>query len=203
MGDTERSIGEPNRASAGCARPGCFPRAPRGELTECGAELESAVLAELCDAYYAHLVRVAALLTGDADVAQAVAVDSMIALVRAARAAPADSDALQFLYRQVVVRSRRARRYHRLSGGERHGHGAKEDPGGPAEQRATSGFASLPMVHALRSLRRNGREAVVLTIYLDLSEQQAAAIARVSQPALHHHLVGAMRELDAYLPPQR
>ena len=56
------------------------------------------------------------------------------------------------------------------------------------------------MVLALRSLSAAQREAVVLTVYLDLTHEQAAAAMRVSQAALRRHLAAASTALHAALP---
>ena len=50
--------------------------------------------------------------------------------------------------------------------------------------RDATDFAGLPVVTALRELPARAREALVLTYYLDLPEQQAAALAGVSLAAL-------------------
>jgi DNA-directed RNA polymerase specialized sigma24 family protein len=54
-------------------------------------------------------------------------------------------------------------------------------------------------VLALRALRSSQREAVVLTLYLDLSEEEAAAITGASQAALRRALASAVRTLRAEL----
>jgi RNA polymerase sigma-70 factor (ECF subfamily) len=56
------------------------------------------------------------------------------------------------------------------------------------------------VVLALCSLPAGQREAVVLTFYLDLSHEQAAAAMRVSRTALSRYLTAAGTALRAALP---
>jgi DNA-directed RNA polymerase specialized sigma24 family protein len=142
-------------------------------------------LAQLMQAHYRMLVRLAALLTGDAAMAEAVAAESYAAARRLTRPWPDGAAALRALQREVLLRSRRAR------------HSNSIDAGYAAD---TGGFASLPVVTALRDLPARAREALVLTYYLDLPEQQAAAVAGVSAAALRRHLATAFRALPADLP---
>jgi DNA-directed RNA polymerase specialized sigma24 family protein len=53
---------------------------------------------------------------------------------------------------------------------------------------------------ALAALPPAQREAVVLTLYLNLTEEQAAAVMRVSQAALRRHLAAAKSALRPVLP---
>ena len=151
-------------------------------------------------ASYLLLVRLAALLTGDARVAEAIAAASCGAVLRGdglqAAGLPSDGgDALHRLQRETILRSRRAARQRPAQG--RHSFGteprAAPDPG-------ATDFASLPVVALLRGLPARAREALVLTYYLDLTEQQAAALAGVSQPTLRRHLASALRALPVELP---
>lgn len=135
------------------------------------------VVCQLHEAYYRQLVRLAALLTGDPDAAEEIAA--------AALAAPPPSLALasesvaRYLHRQVLVRCRRIR---------------------PRQCGGQPGFAQLPVVRALQLLPLHGREAVVLTHYLELTCQQAAVVAGVSQAVLRKRLGRAMEMLQDCLP---
>ncbi len=131
---------------------------------------------QLHEAYYRQLVRLAALLTGDQDAAEEVATAALAALPPSL--ALASDSVARFLQRQVLVRCRRARPRH---------------SGGP-------GFAQLPVVRALQELPLHGREAVVLTHYLELTCQQAAVVAGVRQAVLHKRLGRAMQVLQDRLP---
>ena len=157
----------------------------------------------LRDSYYRPLVRLAALLTGDADTAEAVACAALAALPPGS---PPSEELLRSLQRRVLVRSRRIR-IPAGSGGTGRARGRAQPPVEPcARGTATPGrssaaeFARLPVVHALQELPRRGREAVVLTHYLDLSEQQAALVAGVTPAVLRRLLSQAMRELNDRFP---
>jgi DNA-directed RNA polymerase specialized sigma24 family protein len=139
----------------------------------------------LCERYYPSLLQLAALLTGDAGVAEAVVADALAAIPPSAALGWEADDCLRYLQRLVLVRCRRAARYRRQS--VRRG------------QQAASEFARLPVVMALLGLPRSAREAVVLTHYLDLPAAQAAAIAGVSEALLTANLATAMLALDDHL----
>jgi DNA-directed RNA polymerase specialized sigma24 family protein len=147
----------------------------------------------LRDTYYRPLVRLAALLTGDPDMAETVAREALGALrPRSPFGREPSSDALRYLQQQVLLRSRRNRSSaSRLTSARRPGHDAQ-----PLTPTDAADFASLPVVRALQDLPRRGREVVVLTHYLDLSEHQAARVAGVTPAALRRILSQAMRTLD-------
>lgn len=161
----------------------------------------------LRETYYRPLVRLAALLTGDADAAEAVACDALTALRTRSPFAPEPSpDALRYLQQQVLVRSRHNRRSGTARTAAREARRGAQ-PAGPAGSGlpgptgpSAADFARLPVVRALQGLPPRGREAVVLTHYLDLSEQQAALVAGVTPAALRRLLSQAMRTLDRRLP---
>jgi DNA-directed RNA polymerase specialized sigma24 family protein len=139
----------------------------------------------LYDKYYRSLLQFAALLTGDAGLAEFVVADVLAAAPPAVVGWSAD-DCLRYLQRLVLIRCRRgAGRYRRQSVSR----GAHE----------ASDFARLPVVMALLGLPRSAREAVVLTHYLDLPPAQAAAIAGVSETLLTANLATAMLALDDHL----
>jgi DNA-directed RNA polymerase specialized sigma24 family protein len=131
---------------------------------------------QLHEAYYRQLVRLAALLTGDQHAAEEVATAALAALPPSL--ALASDNVARFLQRQVLVRCRRTR----------------------PRQSDAPGFAQLPVVRALQELPLHGREAVVLTHYLELTGQQAAVVAGVSQAVLHKRLGRAMQVLQERLP---
>jgi DNA-directed RNA polymerase specialized sigma24 family protein len=128
-------------------------------------------------------------------VAETVAAASCSAALRAASLGLDGGDALRRLQREIVVRSRRAAR----QVGVGRAHGAHRRTASDPDADPT-GFASLPVVTALRALPASAREALVLTYYLDLPEQQAAAMAGISLPALRRNLAAALRALPADLP---
>jgi DNA-directed RNA polymerase specialized sigma24 family protein len=151
----------------------------------------------LRDTYYRPLVRLAALLTGNADVAEVVACDALATLRSRSPLGPEPSpDQVRYLQRQVIVRSRRTpssaagrTRTRRPTRGAQ-----------PPELSSATDFARLPVVRALQDLPRRDREAVVLTHYLDLSEQQAALAAGVTLAVFRAHLDQAMHTLHDRLP---
>ncbi len=154
-------------------------------------------MARLYDVHYRSLVRLAALLTGDAVIAETIAAESLVALHESSVIVQGAQPTLHYLRRQVLIRSRQAMR--RKPGLDRPP-GASL-PGGPSGTvgPVATGFSSSPLVCALRALRHGEREAVVLTLYLDLSDQDAAALAGLSQAVLRHNLATAKRKLHAHL----
>ena len=154
-----------------------------GDIGGIGSQPDSTFGWPLSQACYRLLVRLAALLTGDAQLAEAIAAAACRAVLRAG-SRPANDDALRRLQREIVTQSRQAMR-------QRHAQGR---PSYPADATAMA-FASLPVVRALRDLPARAREALVLTYYLDLPEQQAAAVAGVSLAALRRSLAVAFRAL--------
>jgi len=168
-----------------------------GDTSERNGPPDCPDLTELLQTHYRMLVRLAALLTGDAALAEAVAADSCCAARGPTRPWPDGAAALSRLQREVVLRSRRARRPQVVPG--RHRPASAPPPDAAAPPPDAADFASLPVVRALRDLPGRAREALVLTYYLDLPEQQAAAIAGVSLAALRRSLAVAFRALPADL----
>lgn len=140
------------------------------------------------EAYYRSLVQLAALLTGDAGAAEAAVADALAAAPRSAPAELGSDDFLRYLQRRVIVQCRRSRRSRSPAR-----YVAGTDLAGTV--RNGSDFDRLPVVRALRGLPPRGREAIVLTHYLDLPPAQAAAIAGVSEAVLRANLTSAMQGL--------
>lgn len=172
---------------------------------------ECAVLA-LHETYYRSLVRLAALLTGDAEVAEAAVCDALaVRWLRLAPAAAQDDETLRHLQQQVLIRCRRSRWQHRQPRRDQRTPPRYQGTGcGPSAARqqdrpAAGGhdFAHLPVVRALQELPVAQREAVVLTHYLDLTEQQAAAIVGIPVPLLRQRLNAGLRTLAELLPAPR
>jgi DNA-directed RNA polymerase specialized sigma24 family protein len=113
MGYTGSADGAPAQpAGAEPARPGSRP-VRRSFRNRAGAQPGGTALPPLESLYQAHytsLVRLAALLTGDAILAESVAADSMAALLSGSFGSRPPEPHLFWLHRQVVVRSRRAAR---------------------------------------------------------------------------------------------
>jgi DNA-directed RNA polymerase specialized sigma24 family protein len=179
MGGTDKP-GEHRGHSSHNGRGGHNGRNGRG-----AAHLADGARGAFYEQYYRSLLQLAALLTGDAGLAEFVVADVLTAAPLAAVGWRAD-DCLRYLQRHVLIRCRRsAGRYRRQSAG------SGEHP--------ASDFARLPVVMALLGLTRSAREAVVLTHYLDLPAAQAAAIAGVSETLLTENLATAMLALDDHL----
>jgi DNA-directed RNA polymerase specialized sigma24 family protein len=191
MGGTENSSGrtgltpdraEPRRGSPGGTNGG----APRGSAEPAARQALTCAYA----AYYTSLLRLAALLTGDVAVAESVTADAFAALYRAPAGARTGDRTLLLLRRQVVARSRHAaRRHHR---GQHHG--GQRDRSAAARE-----FERTPVVVALGALLTAEREAAVLTLYLHLTERQAAAITQTSRAVVRRRLAAAMPRLRAGL----
>ena len=196
MGDTGKPNGEPGLTPESSPRTRWRKRGQAG-ATESSAEQDGcAALADLYRTHYRSLIRLAALLTGDTSTAEAVVVDSFVALDRTRRGLRTPGDALPYLRRQVVARSRPAAR-HRPAGGDQSRVVARM-PGYP-DPAQTPSFERSAVVQALAALPPAQREAVVLTHYLDLTDEQAAAAMRVSQAAVRRHLGAAKTALHAVL----
>jgi DNA-directed RNA polymerase specialized sigma24 family protein len=204
MNDTQRSSGSDRRSPNGVApwhrsRKDALAGTAHGDTGPAACQ----ALARLYADHYASLVRLAALLTGDAGCADDVAVDSFVALCSAGLVDAGDR-AVSYLRQQVVLGSRHVARGYRTGG---HAEPAPAGAGPCREgcpdrsgcQSAACRFGSLPVVLALLTLRPAEREALVLTRYLDLPERQAAAAAGVSQTTLRRDLAVATEVLRARL----
>ena len=193
MGDTGTSGGAPCEPPDGGTPPRSRRRRQRPER---GAGQDSCWgLAELYHTHYRSLFRLAALLTGDISSAEAVVQYSFAAL-RSRRSPPGVRDTtLAGLRRLVVTRARRVVRQHRPAGQQAAGR-----PGPTAGPHEAPRFEDSAVVLALRTLPASQREAVVLTLYLDLTEEQAAAAMQVSRATLRRNLAAGRTGLRAALP---
>lgn len=189
MGYTGSADGAPQQPDGGePARPGSRP--PRRSLrNRAGTMADAAALQPLESLYHAHytsLVRLAALLTGDAVLAESVAADSMAALLAGSFGSRLPGPPLFWLHRQVVVRSRRAAR----------GHSTRSGPGGSSPG-ANGAWRSVPVVGLLVSLSASQREAVVLRHYLELSDEETAAVMGASLRTMRRSLEAAQLALGS------
>jgi RNA polymerase sigma-70 factor (sigma-E family) len=145
-------------------------------------------LAAMYGDHYRCLIGLALLLVQDLSTAQDVVQDSFVAMHTAWRRQRDSDEALAYLHRSVVNRSRSAPR-----------HGAVIEPNasppGPGIPGTEPGALTSPehatVVGALRSLPARQREALVLRYYGDLPEAQVAAAMGVSQAAVRRHLARA------------
>jgi RNA polymerase sigma factor (sigma-70 family) len=199
MGEGGKSSGEPGPAPDS---PGRWSRRRRKQPRTAadGAEQDDGpALDDLYQAHHRSLLRLAALLTGNTATAEAVVVDCFVALHRARKSLRTCEDALPYLWRLVVARSRSAARHHPPPSGDWSPVVARM-PGSADRRSRVPPFESSAVVLALAALPPAQREAIVLTLYLGLTEEQAAAAMRVSQAALRRHLAAARTALRAVLP---
>jgi RNA polymerase sigma-70 factor (sigma-E family) len=153
-------------------------------------------VAALYRTHYRPLVRLAALLVHDIDVAEELVQDSFVAMHSVWRRL-ADSDrALSYLYQAVVALSRSVLR-HRTSMGKIP---TELAPGMPAaDPGALTELEHSAIVSALRSLAPRQREVLVLQYYSDLTQAQTASAMRISKRAVKSHTAQAMSSLRAEL----
>jgi DNA-directed RNA polymerase specialized sigma24 family protein len=174
MIETGRPAGVPRAALGALGR---LHRAGRRPGTpSASAEADACpALADMYERHYGPLLRVAALLTGDDRTAEAVVVEAFSVLCWRGMPITGSGDSLACLHRLLVAQVRRA--------------AARRPP--PSSQ---------PLTRALRALPAGQREAVVLTLYLDLTAEQAAAAMRVSPAAFGRYLAAGMAALSAGWP---
>jgi RNA polymerase sigma-70 factor (sigma-E family) len=158
-------------------------------------DAETAVTA-LYSAHWRPLVRLAALLTGDASVAEEIVQDAFVALYRRWGSLGDPAAALAYV-RAIVVNGSRSRVRHRLVE-ERHRQPAAPDPAGP-EEIALRASDDARVLHALRTLPRRQQEVLVLRYYGDLSEAEIAAAIGVSRGSVKRHAFRGMAALREQL----
>ena len=146
--------------------------------------------------HYRPLVRLAALLVQDIDVAEGLVQDSFVTMHSAWRRL-ADSDrALSYLYQAVVALSRSVLRHRTVASKIP----TELAPGIPAADRvAVTQPDHSAIVAALRTLAPRQREVLVLQHYSDLTEAQTASAMRISKRAVKRHTAHAMSSLRAEL----
>jgi len=158
-------------------------------------EADGAVTA-LYHVHYRPLVRLAALLVQDIDVAEELVQDSFVAMHSAWRRLADRDRALSYLYQAVVALSRSVLRHHTVAGKIP----AELAPGIPAaDPVAVTGLEHSAIVAGLRTLAPRQREVLVLRYYSDLTEAQAASAMRISKRAVKSHTAQAMSSLRAEL----
>jgi DNA-directed RNA polymerase specialized sigma24 family protein len=183
MGDTGMVSGVPDANS--CSVPPARSRW-RGQAGRVRAGADAAARQALDQYYRVHyrpLVRLAALLTGDVTLAEVIAADSLVALLACPQAARSPEGSLFHLRQQVVIRSRRVARARSMS---RRGELVLRVPG----------WESGPVAQVLGPLSAHQREVIVLLHYLDLGENEAAALMGVSERSVRRFLTGAWQALQ-------
>ena len=143
--------------------------------------------------HYRCLVRLALLLVQDLPTAEDVVQDSFVAMHTTWHRRQDSDNAVAYLRRSVVNRSRSAPRRRTVI--ERNA----SPPGGDipgAEPGALASLEPATVVGALRSLPARQREALVLRYYGGLPEAQVAEAMGVSEGAVKRHLARATAALQ-------
>ena len=160
---------------------------PAGARSDAGQAITA-----IYGAQYCSLVRLAAVLVGDAGTAEEVVQDSFIALCGAWSRLRDRGKALAYLRQSVVNRSWSALRHQMVAARI----APRPEPGMPsAEQGAITQLESSAVISAMRTLSARQREALVLRFYLDLSERQAASAMGISPGAVKYHTARAKNAL--------
>ena len=141
-------------------------------------------VAALYTAQWAPLVRLAALLTGDASVAEEVVQEAFVALHRRWPRLSDPAAAPGYLRTSVVNGARSAVRHRGVQ--ERHRPAGHAEPAGP-EERALRASEDAVVLAALRELPRRQQEVLVLRYYADASEQEIATTLDISRGAVKSH----------------
>ncbi|NLT56722.1 MAG: SigE family RNA polymerase sigma factor [Actinomycetales bacterium] len=135
-------------------------------------------------AHWGRLVRLAALLTGDASVAEEIVQDAFVALHHRWRRLADPAAACGYL-RTCVVNGARSSLRHRVVE-ERHRQPGPPAPAGP-EEHAVRADEDARVLAALRTLAPRQQEVLILRYYADLSEQDIAAALGISRGAVKSH----------------
>jgi RNA polymerase sigma-70 factor (sigma-E family) len=150
----------------------------------------------LYTAHWGQLVRLAALLTRDASVAEEIVQDAFVALHGRWRRLSDPAAARGYLRTSVVNACRSQLRHRDVE--ERHRQPSDPAPAGP-EEHAIRGFEDARVVAALRRLPRRQQEVLVLRYYAELSELEIAETMRVSRGAVKSHAHRGLAALRAAL----
>jgi RNA polymerase sigma factor (sigma-70 family) len=176
-----------------------------------GSDADQAIAA-IYGTQYRSLVRLAALLVGDAGPAEAVVQDSFVAMYDAWGRLQDRDQGVSYLRQSVVVRSRSIRRRMtaEVDASERAppapSAGQEASAAGQETSAAGQETGAAPerpaVISALRALPPRQREALVLRFYLDLSDGQAASAMGISRGAVARHAARAMAALPSFMAPE-
>ena len=147
-------------------------------------------------AHYRPLVRLAVLLVQDLATAEEVVQDAFVAVHAAWRRLPDADQALSYLRRSVIDRSRSALR-HRAVADKLAPAVTPTAPG--ADREASIEVERSAFVSALWTLPARQREVVVLRYFADLPETQVASATGISEAAVRSQTAAAMSSLHAEL----
>jgi RNA polymerase sigma-70 factor (sigma-E family) len=168
------------------------------------AEADRAITA-MYDTEYRSLVRMSAVLLGDVGAAEEVVQECFLAVHAAWRRLRDIDKAVPYLRRSVLNRSRSLLRHRSVA--DRHAPapepGGGEPGAGGAEPGAIAPFERSAVIAALRRLPSRQREALVLRFYLELSEEEAAAVMKISRGAVQSHTARGQAALRSVLEPER
>ena len=178
-------------------RPGRKPSRQAGPSCGTPAPVDADhVVTALYLTHYRSLVRLAALLVPDLGTAEEIVQDSFAAVYRAWPTLPDADDALCYLRRSVVHRSRSVPRP-RVGAGRRAPHRPPDLPG--ADPEAGHQVERSAVVSALQALPARQREVLVLRYFAGLPETQIASATGISEGAVKSHTARAMSSLRAEL----
>jgi RNA polymerase sigma factor (sigma-70 family) len=146
---------------------------------------------------YRSLVRLAAVLVGDAGIAEEVVQDSFVAMYGAWSRLRDRDKALVYLRRRVINRSRSALQQGMVADGN----APTPKPGimPSAEHGAITQPERSAVISAVHALSPRQREALMLRFYLDLAERQAASAMGISLGAANYHTAQAKAALLSVL----
>jgi len=183
----------------GDATPDAVPEPPpvAEEVARDLADLDAdEAITVLYRAHWTRLVRLAALLTRDASVAEEIVQDAFVALHRRWDSLGDRVAAQAYLRTSVVNGARSALRHRGVE--ERHRRPGAPEPAGP-EERALRSTEDARVMAALRTLSRRQQEVLVLRYYGDLSEQDIAGTLGLSKGAVKSHAHRALAALRSAL----
>lgn len=142
-------------------------------------------LEQLHEEHYLRLVRLAALLLGDAGRAEEVVQDSFVAIYRRLRRRGDELDNAPAYLRQTVVNRSRSVLRHRSVVARHPPSAPLSEPG--ADHDLLRGLRRRAVLDALALLPRRQREVLALRYYLDLSEAEIATTLGISTGAVKSH----------------
>jgi RNA polymerase sigma factor (sigma-70 family) len=146
--------------------------------TACSPEDADELIAGLYRVHELALVRMALLLVGDRPTAEDVVQDAFVGLYRAAQGLSSPDKMLAYLRVSVVNRCRSVHRARRTMFGRP---GQHEPAVWSAEAAALAREDSRLTLQAVARLPRRSREVLALRYYLDMTDQEIAAVLRVSR----------------------